>query len=209
MRKRPSGTQGVDLDLLRNRHPKAVERWFLKHADALYTFVFYRVGKDEELATDVVQDTFVTALGKIDEYDPQRGAMWPWLTYTCRNCIRKALKQKGRYQPYSEFWEKIDRRLLAAYRGLATSPLSEDVLERQETAELVHMALSNIPDNYQQALRRHYYQRQSLEDMARSDGMTAGAVKSLLYRARLAFKTAFQTIVGALEDQHPARRTVQ
>ncbi len=208
MNEPPNTIREADLLLLRNRQPQVVERWFLEHADAVYTFVFYRVGKDQELATDVVQETFVTALRKIEQYDPRRGAMFAWLTYLARNCIRAALKQKSRYETYAEFWDGIDRKLVAAYRELATAPLPEEVLEQQETTELVQMAMANIPGHYQRALTQRYYQQQSLEEIARAEGMTAGAVKSLLHRARLAFKTAFQTFVETLDQPRPAGETV-
>ena len=208
MNERPSKIGETDLPLLRNRQPQVVERWFLEHADAVYTFVFYRVGKDEELATDVVQETFAKALRKIEQYDPRRGAMLAWLTYLARNCIRAALKQKGRYQTYAEFWDGLDRKLVAAYRELATAPLPEEVLEQRETAELVQIAMANIPSHYQRALTQRYYQQQALEEIARAEGMTPGAVKGLLHRARLAFKTAFQAFVETLDQPCPAGETV-
>ena len=89
-------TDRPDLDGLRRREPAAVERWFLEYADALHSFVYYRVDRDQALAEDVVQETFLTALGKIESFDPRRGEMLPWLTYTARNCIRAALR---RYHP--------------------------------------------------------------------------------------------------------------
>jgi len=39
-----------DHHKLRRRDPQALERWFLDHADAVYTFVYYRVGRERELA---------------------------------------------------------------------------------------------------------------------------------------------------------------
>ena len=122
MKRQQRATHPDDLDALRKRDPGAVERWFLEHADVVYTFAFYRVGKDEELATDVVQDVFVTALDKIGTYDPSRGAMLAWLTYTARNCIRTALRKRGQYGSYAAYWEQIDQRLVAACRKPATSP---------------------------------------------------------------------------------------
>jgi RNA polymerase sigma-70 factor (ECF subfamily) len=209
MRKPPDTLEASDLELLRTREPQAVERWFLDHADAVYTFVFYRVGKDEELATDIVQDTFLAALRKIDQYDPKRGAMAAWLTYVARNWIRRALKRKGRYEAYSEFWDQVDQRLLAAWRGIAAAPLPEEVLGQQETTEMVHMALAHIPANYQRALQQRYYQQRPLDEIARAEGMTEGAVKSLLHRARLAFKTAFETLANALDDRSPVGRATR
>lgn len=209
MRCRRRTSLPVDLHALRSRERHAIETWFLEHSDALYTFVFYRVGKDEELATDVVQDVFVTALDKIGHYDPARGGMFAWLTYVARNCIRRALEKRGQYVGHAAYWEEIDRKLLAACKELATAPLPEEVLTRRETTELVHMALSNLPENYQRALRQRYYEQWPLQAIARSEGVTEGAVKSLLYRARQAFKTAFEMFADTLDDRVPTRGAVR
>jgi RNA polymerase sigma-70 factor (ECF subfamily) len=190
------------------RAGRDIESWFLEHADAIYTFVYYRVGRDEELATEVVQETFLSALERIEDYDRERGPMLPWLTYTARNCIRKALRQRGRLQSVGDRWEVIDRKLLAACSELATRPLPDELLEREETAELVQMALSNLPDKYRIALRQHYCLQRPLREIADDLGVTEGAVKSLLHRARLAFKAAFETIAESFERQPRPRRVI-
>ncbi|MCP4663682.1 MAG: hypothetical protein GY856_50500 [bacterium] len=41
-------TEHPDFDGLRRRCPEAIERWFEAHSDAVYTFVFYRVGRAKE-----------------------------------------------------------------------------------------------------------------------------------------------------------------
>ncbi len=185
------------MQALGSRQPQAVEQWFHEYADAVYTFALYRVGKDPDLAEEVVQDTFVTALSRIEEYDQRRGMMLPWLTYFCRNSIRKALRHRKGGDALAEFYGEIDRRLLAAYRRLATDPLPEDVLHGQETKELVQLTLANIPGNYQQVLTQHYLEQRSLKEIAASHSLSEGAIKSLLHRARLAFKTAFVTFADA------------
>lgn len=174
-----------------------MERWFLAHADGVYAFVFFRVGKDRSLATDVVQDTFTAALEKIELYEPRRGTMLAWLTYTARNCIRKALKEKQRYRQLVDRWQATNGELREASRRLDVSPLGEDVLERQETAELVQMTLSSLPRRYRNVLRDHYSRRRSLRQVAASEGLSEGAVKSLLHRARRAFKVSFRTLGAA------------
>jgi RNA polymerase sigma-70 factor (ECF subfamily) len=187
---------GTDLDLrgLRSREPGAVERWFLEYADGLYSFVYYRVGRDADLAADVCQETFVEALENFAGFDPGRGSMFSWLACTARNRIRRALRLKGRFSPGLERWEAIDRDLLRARDGIDPSPLPEELLERRERDDLVRMALSTLPFRYGKVLRRHYCRREPLARIAASEGMTEGAVKALLHRARLAFKAAYTTI---------------
>lgn len=197
----------LEIGRLKRRLPEAVERWFLCHANLVYTFVFYRVGRDAELAEEVVQETFLRALQEIEEFDPRRGSMGTWLCFVARNRIRRVLRERGRYRADGMDWERIDRRLLDAYRRLDSFPLADEALERRETADLVRMTLANLPENYRDALRLHYYDRRSLEQIADLRGSTAGAVKSLLHRARLAFKAAFETLAEVLREAPPDRRT--
>ena len=196
--------RATDIGPLRDRQPQAVERWFRDYADAVYTFAYYRVGRDPDLATEVVQETFTTALRRIEEYDPQRGVMLAWLTCCCRNSIRKVLHEKHHGEALADFWEEIDGRLMAAYRDIATAPLPEEILDKRETNELVQLTLASLPVNYQQVLRDHYFEKKCLKYIANSQGMSEGAIKSLMHRARLAFKTAFLTLADAVYVEHPA-----
>jgi RNA polymerase sigma-70 factor (ECF subfamily) len=179
---------------------QAVESWFDAYADPIYSFIYYRVGKNADLAADVAQETFVTALGKIRQFDPARGEMFPWLTYHARNCIRKALRRRRRQVTLPDFWGNVDRRLAKALCDLAAEPLPDEVLERKETADLVRAALSNLPFRYQKVLEERYFEERSVEEIASIEATTDGAVKVLLHRARGAFRVAFEAIVATLHE---------
>jgi RNA polymerase sigma-70 factor (ECF subfamily) len=179
---------------------EAVKKWFYAYSDALYTFVYYRVGKDSDIAGEVVQETFLQALRKISDYDPHRGSMLVWLTYLSKNNIRKSLRAKQRHVSYEQTWQEIDRCLLQAYELIATEPLPDEILEREETAEIVRMTLANIPGNYKVVLTEHYYQQKALKEIAVSMGVSEGAVKAMLYRARKAFKSAFLRLSKSLDN---------
>jgi DNA-directed RNA polymerase specialized sigma24 family protein len=56
----------IDYPRLRRREKEEVVRWFDAFSDPVYGFIFYRVGRDADLAGDVAQETFVTALQTID-----------------------------------------------------------------------------------------------------------------------------------------------
>ncbi len=178
------------LELLRNREPEAIQAWFERYADSVYTFVYYRVGKDEQAASDVVQETFLDALTRIEQYDPERGSMEAWLMTLSRNFISKALKDKGMVS-LDRLWSQVDKELFACFEQLATEPLPQDVLEKKETEDLVHMTLASIPGNYRTILTLYYHRGLSLRDIASKANKSEGAVKVLLHRARQAFKEAF------------------
>jgi RNA polymerase sigma-70 factor (ECF subfamily) len=180
-----------ELAELRQRNPQAVERWFTAYADNLYTFIFYHAGKDADLAAELVQETFVSAIRKIEEFDPDKGNMCTWLNFLSKNHISKALKDRGKQKTLGQIWADLDSDLADAFAKIATEVLPDEIMARQETAELVQMTLASIPDNYRAALRAYYYHKKSIKEMANSMGVEEGAVKTLLHRARKAFEEAF------------------
>jgi RNA polymerase sigma-70 factor (ECF subfamily) len=198
----------IDFRRLHQRDREEVVRWFDAYSDPVYGFIFYRVGRDADLAGDVAQETFVTALETIDRFDPGRGDMFPWLTHIARNCIRKALRRRGRDDVLPDFWKTVDHKLTRAVTGIGSDIFPEEILEQKETAELVRMALTNLPLRYQMALRRRYFEELSLHEIAALEGINEGAVKVLLHRARLAFRTAFETISASILDGQGEGRVI-
>lgn len=191
--------QAPPVERLYARDRQAVAQWFQAYADPVYAFVLRRAGGDRDLAADVVQETFVRALDSLDDYDPARGAMLTWLVLIARNCLKQALRQRNRREAYSA-WEQVDGQVLGTYARLDSQLLPEEVVARQETAETVRVALAAMPAGYRDVLQDYYYREQSVKDIADSQRTTEGAIKSLLHRARLAFKDAFLAVAQTLHD---------
>ena len=172
----------------------AVGRLYDEHVDGLYAFVFYRVGGDASLAEDVVQETFTRALRQRADYDPARGSIASWLSTLSRNVIRDQLRAYRRGDQLAASWEQIDHSLGQIFAALAEAPLPGEVLQRNETRDLVHMAIANLPETYRTALTRKYIDGDSTEQLAAALGLSPEAAKSLLARARRAFRQAFSAL---------------
>lgn len=171
-----------------------------QHVDGLYAFVYYRVGRDPDLAEDVVQATFARALDQATDFDPARGSFGSWLTTLSRNVIRDALRAHRRTDDVVARWERIDTSLAQLYDALEQSPLPGDILDRAETRDLVHMTIAHLPGPYRLALTGKYVDGKSLDDLARELDLSVDAAKSLLARARRAFKETFTTLGHALSE---------
>ena len=183
-----------DLPAAQRGDKDAIARLYDAHVDGLYAFVFYRVGRDAALAEDVVQETFAIALARKADYDPNRGSIGSWLAVTSRNVIRDHLRAHRRSDELQQTWERIDATLAQTFAAMAERPLPGDVLERAETRDLVHMAVANLPEQYRNALTRKYVDGESLETLAGELGISVDAAKSLLARARRAFRDTFATL---------------
>jgi RNA polymerase sigma-70 factor (ECF subfamily) len=181
----------------------AMGRFYDQHVDGLYAFVFYRVGRDAALAEDVVQETFARALAQQDAYDPDRGSVASWLCTLSRNLIRDQLRAHRRADELADTWERIDQSLAQVFAALAEQPLPGDVLERDETRDLVNMTIAHLPEQYRTALTHKYIDGDSLEALAQHLGVSVDATKSLLARARRAFRDTFATLGRALTEVTP------
>lgn len=183
-----------DFQKIRDGDPAALQSWFQDHVDGLYGFIYYRVGNNAQAAADVTQSTFERALESLDEFDPGRGTMSTWLRLTSRNLIREHLKVSRREVPLQDLWARLDEVLERHFSEIDERELPVEVLERNETRELVSMTLAVLPDQYREVLDAKYMDEQTLEFIADSRGATIDSIKSLLRRARAAFKHTFQTL---------------
>lgn len=194
---------GAELRAAQAGDAGAIARFYDAHVDGLYTFIYYRVGRDTALAEDAVQETFAIALSRRADYDPARGSVATWLTVLSRNVIRDQLKAHRRSDELASAWERIDATLAQTFAAMAERPLPGEVLERAETRDLVHMAVANLPGPYRNALTRKYVDGESLETLAGELGISVDAAKSLLARARRAFRDTFATLSAHLSEVSP------
>ncbi len=191
------------LDRAGQGDDRALARLYHAHVDGLYAFVFYRVGRDATLAEDVVQETFTRAMARPDAYDPDRGSVQSWLCTLSRNVIRDQLRQHRRSDELAAAWERIDESLAQIFTALDQVPLTDEVIARDETRDLVNMTIANLPEKYREVLNAKYVDGTSLADLAQRMELSEDATKSLLARARRAFRETFDALCRALVETTP------
>jgi len=189
----PTRDEGL-LAKLRAGDPDALAAWFERHVDALYAFTYYRVGKDPDLAADATQSTFAIALERLADYDPQRGEMLTWLRMLSRNVVRDLLARHRKAAQLQLAWDNIDASLGRIYERIDRELMPDAALERKETRELVGMTLANLPPQYREVLEAKYMEGCPLEAIAATRAATIDSVKSMLRRARAAFRETFLTL---------------
>ena len=164
----------------------------------LYRFCFYRLGSNADLAEEVVQETLLRAIRELDKYDPARsgGNIFTWLTGLARNEIRGALGRENATVSLQALWDKLDDELRSVYSRLESAPLADEVLEREETREMVNATMAQLPPHYREALEAKYVLGQTVRDMAAAWQMSEKAVESQLTRARQAFRATFVALAA-------------
>ncbi len=170
----------------------ASEELCRSHADDLYEFVYWRVGRDSALAEDLVQDSFLVALGRIGEFDG-RSSLHTWLCGIAKNKAREA-RRRHRPRLFSDLLDDSSGEIEAILARIEHDELPDDVLEAEETRMLVGATLSSLPPPYKHALLAKYVDGRSVDELARSCGKGLKATESMLHRARLAFARVFELL---------------
>lgn len=153
----------------------AWRRLFELHFDAVYRFCLTLTHGRREMAEETTQQTFVTAAQRIGGYRPRQGTFRAWLLGIARN---RYLTLEAR--------ERRRRRHETRREGNQAPPDDHPPDLR------VHEALARLPLDYRRALEGKYLRRQTMKEMAESDGLSIEAIESLLRRARDRFAQVYQ-----------------
>jgi RNA polymerase sigma-70 factor, ECF subfamily len=157
---------------------RAWRAWYEGEYAPLEAYVLWRCGNRRDLADDVLQETWMTAVRNVRRFDPHAGTFHAWLCGIASNVIRNHLRSRRR---------RADRQ--QALTG--DFAVEDSTLAERERGDRLTAALATLPDRYEVALRLKYLDRLTVAEMAATLGETEKAVESLLSRARAAFREAY------------------
>lgn len=132
--------------------------------------------RDAGAAEDVAQDAFVRAYTHLDAYDPSR-PFYPWIATIAVRLSQNRIAQRGR---------------LTRHEAPPAGPETEDAGSMDPLASLIATEegrelwrrVAELPAGERSAVLLHYRQDLGVKDVARALGVTAGTVKTFLFRAR-------------------------
>lgn len=147
--------------------------------------VFNQVGRNHNSAEEVVQEAWLAVIKSARTFKGQ-SQLNTWLYAIVWHKIRDF--QRRHYREMARLTESATPSVIPELEVIDSEPLPQEVIEREETGELVRKALSYLPDHYQQALMLKYLENMSAREIAQVMGKSAKSVESLLDRARPALR---------------------
>lgn len=155
--------------------------WYEETYAPLEAYVLWRCGRLRDLANDVLQETWLTAVRLLRRFDPAAGCFLNWLRGIAANVVRNQLRK----------WQRGERRQRPLTADLA---LDANAAEERERSERIAQALAAMPERYERVLRAKYLEQQSIAEIASSWQESNKAIESLLTRARTAFREAYSLL---------------
>jgi len=153
-----------------------LERLYLEYHRPIVNYLYRMVG-DSEQAEELAQDVFVRAYGglaRLEENSNYRA----WLYRIATNLA----------------YDTLRRRRLVRWFSLRETDQDERVTQgpdRLAEHQAIQQALMRVPETYRSALVLFSVQGYAVKEIAESLGISEGAVKTRLSRAREMFRKAF------------------
>jgi RNA polymerase sigma-70 factor, ECF subfamily len=169
----------------------AIIRTYRDTIRPLYRYVSRRVGGDYGLAEDLVQETWMRALGTW----PSRGVPdepLAWLTRVARNVLVSHFR-KARPEP-------VDPALL----DLENPAFEPDA---PDAAAAIGWGMARLGRRHAEILERFYYDGKSVREIAGERALSERAVEGRLRRAREKLKQKIEPIVARRTNDVPQTRT--
>ncbi len=156
-----------------------------------------RLMRNEEDARDCLQEAFLSAFRAIDRFEG-KAKLGTWLHRIVVNaCLMRLRSQKRRPE------ELVDPQLpqLDDY-GFRVGPTemepegADELLKRAEVREQVRRAIDRLPETYRTVLILRDIEQLDTAEAAETLGITPGAAKVRLHRARLALRDQIGSAFG-------------
>ena len=171
------------------------------HKGKIYTLARKMTGNELD-AEDVVQDTLMKAIDKIDQFRGE-SAFGTWLYSIALNQTRAVLSKDKRtdLRPVEDYLPAHAHNKDGSHAGPAPFDWKDphELLEQNELREAIDAAIAELPVQYREAFVLRYVEELSIKEVAKLIGESVAATKSRVLRARLALRDRLSRV---FEDRY-------
>lgn len=172
--------------------------------DPMLRFARSLVDKDESLAREVVQETWLAVINGLDRFEG-RSSLKTWMFGILSNQAKKRFKKENRLKNWSALFEDVsmDEKLSVDSErfdpsGTWTKPPSswnsnpEQRVENSEVLDVIEDAIENLPDSQQAVVVLRDVEGVSADDACDILDVTDSNQRVLLHRGRVRIRKALE-----------------
>lgn len=172
------------LNGLRQRDPAALSALFEQNADRIYRLAL-RLLHDEQQADGVVQNTFLALITHAETFEG-RSSIATWLYRVAHNECMGRLRARGHIAELAVDDEPDDGFMPSCFVDWGAVP--DTLINSAESLDEMEKAVSSLKPELRVVFLLRDVEELSTEETAQALGISAGAVKVRLHRARLALR---------------------
>ncbi|MCH7495822.1 MAG: sigma-70 family RNA polymerase sigma factor [Candidatus Marinimicrobia bacterium] len=151
-----------------------------RHKDFVYTMTV-RILKNEQLAEEVAQDSFLRAYKSLKTFRHQ-SKFSTWLYRICYNLSLNALAKENRSRTLFSDRDIEETQSVQNISDETDSPLR--YTDNRDLSNIVNECIDELPTKYGSILSMYHLSQLKYEEISIVTGLPIGTVKSHLYRGR-------------------------
>lgn len=172
--------------------------WVQNHADYLYAYTLSRLN-DEEQARDLVQETFLAALERVDRFEG-KSTERTWLTAILKNKIVDVYRKKSSGlvnkaaegdEAEPDFFEE-DGHWRNEHRPLAFGAEEHDPLHQKEFNQILQKCMQKLPALWLAVFTMKHMDDQSAEVICAELKVSSSNYWVIIHRAKLNLRACLQ-----------------
>ena len=185
---------------LNSADPKAVDEWLNQYIDIIYTWLYFQVGADADIAADLTGRTFIRALQALNQFNPDQQKMLQWLREQAKDARDEGLqfRQMKPQRPWA--WSQLPDNILCGLSLLRNEPLQENITGNPFVQEMVQAALAEMEQINRQIMIYRYNHLSTPEYIANEIGMNTEEINNRLYGCRHFFRKVF---IQLIQSENP------
>ncbi|MCE5186985.1 MAG: hypothetical protein LLF76_12755 [Planctomycetaceae bacterium] len=176
----------------------AVEELLNQYKPVIYTWMYYQVGADARIAADLTARTFIQALERLSEFNPNEHTLFQWLKERARASRDEGLLhwQLKAQRPWA--WSQMPDPLLQALSQLRSEPLRETVAANPFVQEIVQASLAELEQADRELMMRRYSRLDTPDKIASDMNLSVEKINDRLYKCRHAFRRGFFQLIASV-----------
>ena len=172
-------------------------KWVARYADYLYNYALKRI-KNEDLARDLVQETLLAALERMDKFEA-RSSEATWLTAILKNKVSDVHRKKSAVSPVmvdiselDPFFNQHDGHWMVKHRPVEFKIDPEDPEQHPEFMEILQKCMKKLPNIWFSVFTMKHMDEKTTGTICHELSITPANFWVIIHRAKLNLRACLQ-----------------
>lgn len=176
------------------------QQWVAAHADYLYAYAITRIN-DDELAKDLVQETFLAALEKVSNFEGKSSER-TWLTAILKNKITDVYRKKSSglknitvkdaEKEQDDFFDQETGHWIDDHGPVAFGIEDKDHLVNKEFEQILKSCMQKLPTLWMAVFTMKHIEDETTDTICAELKVTASNFWVIIHRAKLNLRACLQ-----------------
>jgi RNA polymerase sigma-70 factor (ECF subfamily) len=169
----------------------SIEVLYKQYYKPILNFIMQKL-HNTEIAQELTNDTFIKAMEKMYQFNPEKSNISTWLHTISKNLIIDFYRkdESDKYINVSDFVDESGNEMIQ----IKDTNNNSDSIENKELLEAVHKAMSQLKPKYQKIAQMFFIEDQPYPEIAKVLEMPVGSVKGTIFRIKAMLRGELQFV---------------